>query len=401
MNEQKTWVEVNSDNLIHNISEFRKRVGESVKIAGVLKSNAYGHGLKEVALVIKEKVDWIAVDSVCEALELKRQGIDNEILILGYTLESNLTEVVKNGFHQVVANFETLKALEEICQKENTKAKVHLKIETGTSRQGIFLKDLQKYLELIKSSDFLELKGVSTHFANIEDTTDPTFAMSQLEKYKEALKVVDAIGFENYIRHTASSAAAVLFDSTHFDMIRLGISLYGMWSSKETQVSASQEKIGMELLPVLTWKTKIAHIKTLDSGACVSYGCTEKLTQKTKTAVLPIGYWDGYDRGLSSIGKVLVGGTLCRVLGRVCMNMIVIDVTQIKNVKLEDEVVLIGKQGSEVVSAETIASQINSINYEVTTRINPLIERRIVEKVTKKLANSRHSIGIQLSVENF
>lgn len=375
MNEQKTWVEVDSDNLIHNVSEFRKRVGESVKIAGVLKSNAYGHGLLEVASIVKDKVDWLAVDSIYEALELRKQGIDNQILILGYTLIFELPSVVENEFHQVVANIETLEGLEKVCSEKNKAARIHLKIETGTSRQGIHLESLPEYLDLIKKSEKLELAGVSTHFANIEDTTDPTYAMSQLELYKKSLILVDEAGFENYIRHTASSAAAVLFDSTHFDMIRLGISLYGMWSSKETQVSAGQEKIGMNLLPALTWKTKIAHIKTLEPGTCVSYGCTEKLTQKTKTAVLPIGYWDGYDRGLSSVGTVLVRGERCRVLGRVCMNMIVIDVTSIKDVSLEDEVVLLGQQGGEVVSAEKIASQINTINYEVTTRINPLIKR--------------------------
>ena len=234
-------------------------------------------------------------------------------------------------------------------------------------------------VEIIKSNKSVELAGVSTHFANIEDTTDHSYAFSQLEIYKEAIKVIDDYGFEKYVRHTACSAAAVLFEKTHFDMIRLGISMYGMWSSTETQVGAKQEKVNIELRSALTWKTRIAHIKSLPAGTCVSYGCTEKLNAKTKTAVIPVGYWDGYDRGLSSIGNVLVRGQRCRVLGRVCMNMVVIEVEQINDLKLEDEVVLLGKQGSEVITAEEIAKKLDTINYEITTRINPLIKRQFNE----------------------
>jgi alanine racemase len=216
---------------------------------------------------------------------------------------------------------------------------------------------------------------VSTHFANIEDTTDHTYAMMQLETYKQAVNLIEQAGFDNFIKHTACSAAAVLFDQTHFDMIRLGISMYGMWSSTETQVSAKQQGIKIDLKPALTWKTRVAHIKTLSAGTSISYGCTEKVEQETKVAVLPIGYWDGFDRGLSSIGEVLINGKRCRVLGRVCMNMIVVNVNHVENINLEDEVVLIGEQGDEKITASEIARKLGTINYEVTTRINPVINR--------------------------
>lgn len=387
---EKVWVEINQKNLEYNIEQFRLRVGERVKIAGVIKANAYGHGLIEVAKIIHDKVDWLAVDSVSEAIKVMgeigetggtsgRSGTGetgwNQILILGYTLLENLDEVVERGFHQVVSSMETLDKLKMICKEKQMPAFIHLKIETGTSRQGIWTNDLPKYLELIKANSLLKLIGVTTHFANIEDTTDHSFAKRQAENYLAAISLIEANGFNNLIRHTACSAAAILFPETHFNLIRLGISLYGMWPSAETRVSAAQQGIRIDLRPALTWKTRVAQIKILPAGSSVSYGCTEKVSAETRVAILPVGYWDGFDRRLSSVGNVLIRGTRCRVIGRVCMNMIVVDVSHLRDIQPEDEVVLLGRQESEEISAEEIAKKIGSINYEVVTRINPLIER--------------------------
>ena len=230
----KTWVEISQANLVHNIEQFRHRIGNNVKICGVVKSNAYGHGLVEVAQVIEDKVDWLAVDSANEALQLLKTynlQLTTPIIILGYTLLENLEQVVTNGFHQVVANYETLEKLGEVSSRLQKPAFVHLKIETGTSRQGIWLKELDKYLNLISQNTFIELAGVSTHFANIEDTTDHNYAKSQLEKFKEAVRYIENKGFQNFLKHTACSAATVLFPETYFDLVRIGISMYGMWSS--------------------------------------------------------------------------------------------------------------------------------------------------------------------------
>ena len=406
----KTWVEISQANLIHNIDQFRQRVGSEVKIAGVIKSNAYGHGLIEVAQVVQSRVDWLAVDSVDEALRLHTTynfQLTIPIIILGYTLLENLEQIVVNGFHQVVANYETLEKLAEVSSRLQKPTFVHLKIETGTSRQGIWQNDLDKYLDLISQNTFLKLAGVSTHFANIEDTTDHSYAEKQLENFKQAVSYIESKGFTNFIKHTACSAATVLFPQTYFDMVRVGISMYGMWSSTETQVSAMQKGINIDIRPALTWKTKVAHLKTLPAGASVSYGCTEKLTSETKVAVLPIGYWDGFDRGLSSVGNVLIRGQRCRVIGRVCMNMIVIDVNHISDIKLEDEVVLLGKQASETITAEEIARKIGTINYEVTTRINSLIRRvkegeedsRSVNKVDESSKPFYKTMAVWQSIE--
>ncbi|MBU1131945.1 alanine racemase [Patescibacteria group bacterium] len=372
---EKVWVEISEQNLIDNLLQFRNRIGETVKLAATVKSNAYGHGFCEVCSVAEKYVDLFAVDSIDEALKLRERGSEKPILILGYTLLSRLEQTVENGFHQVVANLETLRDLGKISARLQKKAFVHLKIETGTSRQGIFVHDLDKYVEIFRQSSLLELAGVSTHFANIEDTTDHSYAENQLKRYKEAVAHLKENGFENFVKHTACSAAAVLFSETHFDLVRVGISMYGLWSSKETKVTATEKNIEMKLNPILTWKTRIAQIKNLPAGTPVSYGCTEKVFIDSKIAILPIGYWDGYDRGLSSVGNVLIRGKRCKVLGRICMNMTIVDVTHLAEVELEDEVVLLGRQENEEITAEELAGKMNTINYEVVTRINPLVKR--------------------------
>ncbi len=380
----KTWVEISEKNLKSNLSQFRNLIGKKRKLMAVVKSNAYGHGLVEIAKVAQEsEANWIGVDSIDEALELKKNGLELPILILGYTLKSRLREVVENGFRQVVYNKETIEELGKITNLKipnlkNKKVNVHIKVETGTSRQGVLEKNILSFVKFINKFKNIKIEGISTHYANIEDTTDHSYARGQLKEYNKIIKLLEDSGFEVPIKHTACSAATVLFPETYFDMVRLGISMYGHWSSKETQVSAKERGRKLELKPVLSWKTVVAQIKTIKAGTPVSYGITEKVTQDTKIAVLPIGYWDGFDRGLSSVGNVLIGGQKCKVLGRVCMNMIVVDVNHIKDISLEDEVVIIGEQGIEEITAEEMAAKIGTINYEVLTRINPRILRIVV-----------------------
>lgn len=209
--------------------------------------------------------------------------------------------------------------------------------------------------------------------------TEHKFAERQLNCFLAACRLLEESGIQVPIRHTACTAAAILFPRTFFNLARVGIGLYGLWPSKETRVSAQQVGISLnELEPALTWKTRIAQIKAVHAGASIGYGCTDQATQETKIAVLPIGYYEGYDRGLSGIGYVLIRGRRAPVRGRVCMNMTMVDVTNIPQVCLEDEVVLLGRQGEEAVSAETLAGKIGSISYEVLSRINPRIPRIIV-----------------------
>jgi len=232
--------------------------------------------------------------------------------------------------------------------------------------------------KLIKKYPQINIEGIYTHYANIEDTTNHSYARQQLKRFKEAIELLKKNGIKIPLKHTACSAAVILFPETYFDMVRLGISMYGLWPSPETFVSAKEKSRKLNLEPALTWKTKIAQIKQIKAGTPISYGLTERVSQDSKIAVLPIGYWDGYDRKLSGIGNVLIRGRRCKVLGRVCMNMIIVDVSHISDVKLEDEVVLLGKQESEEITADELAQKIGTINYEVVTRINPLIPRIVI-----------------------
>jgi len=377
MKSQKTWVEIDRGKILYNFNQLKKRVGANVKIGAVLKANAYGHGLPQVAEILKSQTDYFCVDSFNEAIELRKIS-KKRIIILGYVLEADYQAVIEERFELTVFNKEMLFQLNRIAKKLCKQAFIHLEVETGTARNGVNLNEWNNYLLEVKNCSNLKLVGVFTHYANIEDTTNHPYAKKQMLLYQKAIEKVNKMAFTNFEKHTACSAAAILFPETHLDFIRLGISLYGMWSSKETNLSAINKNIKINLKPALTWKTCVAHIKLLPQGAYVGYGCTEKLMRDSILAVIPVGYYDGFDRGLSSIGEVLIRGVRCRVIGRVCMNMTIIDITNVKKTQVGDEVVLIGVQKNEEVTPESIAAKINTINYEITTRINPLIERIIV-----------------------
>jgi alanine racemase len=372
----KTWVEINKNKLLHNLEQFKKLIGDNIKIMGVVKANAYGHGLVEVAGIIYDKVDWFGADSLSEALKLREIGLKKPILVLGYTELADLREAVKNNISLTVYNKETIEKLGKIpIHNPNLNPKIHIKIETGTARQGVLEEDFLEFIKFVKQFPSIEVQGLSTHYANIEDTTDSSFAKSQLETFSRVTEILKKEGLTP-LRHTACSAATILFPETRFEMVRLGISMYGLWSSKETKAVAKNKNLELELKPALTWKTIVAQIKNIPANTSVGYGLTERVSRDSKIAILPIGYYDGYDRKLSSIGSVLIRGKRCKVLGRVCMDMTIVDVTDLEKVELEDEVVLLGRQGREEVSAESLAQKIGTINYEVVTRINPLITRK-------------------------
>ncbi len=386
-NLHKTRVEVSARALGHNIKGFKSILG-GAKMMAVVKSNAYGHGLAETAKIAdKNGVAWFGVDNVDEGLALRKAGIKKPILVLGYTLNSRLRNCVDNSLSFMAYNQETVKALRSLKlkplgvhpSKTAKAAYVHLKIETGTTRQGVAGKQLLDLAKSLLKVPGVVIEGASTHYANIEDTTDSSYAELQLKRYQENLDNLIRIGIDPPWKHTACSAAAILYPETYFNLARVGIAMYGLWPSKETQAVAKREKRLIDLEPVLTWKTVIAQIKSVKKNTPVSYGLTEKVSRDAKLAVLPIGYWDGYDRrGLSQVGQVLVRGHRCKVVGRICMNMCVIDVTEVPQARVEDEVVLLGKQGKDRISAEDLAAKIGTINYEVVTRINPTLPRIVV-----------------------
>ncbi len=372
----KTWVEISASRLIRNFREIRHLVAPS-SVMAVIKANAYGHGMGLTARVLAREADWFGVDHVDEALALRGQGIHKPILVLGHTLKTRVRDAVKHDVSFVAYDPETVRAAAEAATKKHP-ARVHLKIETGLYRQGATIEEALSLARAIRRAPHMVLEGASTHFANIEDTRDNAYAMKQLSRFNAALTALKKIGADPTWKHTACSAAAMLYPETRFNLARAGIAMYGLWPSQTTLVSARSRGLHLSLQPVLTWKTVVAQVKRVSRGEPVSYGLTERVKRDSVIAILPVGYWDGYDRGLSRQGEALVRGRRCRIIGRVCMNMCAVDITDAPRVHTEDEVVLLGQQGKEEITAEEIAERIGTIHYEIVARINPLLKRKLV-----------------------
>ncbi len=374
------WVEINKSALVSNLQQFRRLVGRERKLLAVVKANAYGHGICQVSkIALKAGADWLGVNSVEEGLLLRRQGVGCPVLILGYTPLKRLKEAVSNHLRLTVYNFETLDKLAQVCQQLQQPAYLHLKVETGTFRQGIQEEDLLSFIEKTESYPPLILEGISSHFANIEDTTDHSYAQQQLENFIRILRFLDNNKINLPLKHIACSAAAILFPETYFDLVRIGIGMYGLWPSRETYLSSLlQNKNLLQLKPVLSWKTRVAQIKRVPKDAFIGYGCTYRTTRLTDLAVLPVGYYDGYKRHLSNSSHVLIKGQRAPLRGRVAMNFITVDITDIPGVELEDEAVLIGHSGKEAITADYLAQLMGTISYEVVTSIGYHIPRLVV-----------------------
>ncbi len=371
------WVEVDAGALRGNVAEFRRRLGTGPLLGAVVKSNAYGHGMLETAAIARAAgADWLCVNNLDEAVRLRDAGHDAPVLVMGYVPLADLGEVVSRDIRPVVYNVETIEELDRHAARERRRVRVHLKAETGTNRQGVLEADVPAFVRRVRASEWLELEGLTTHFANIEDTTDHAFAESQIAAFHRVEALVASAGGPAPIRHSACSAATLLFNRTHLDLARIGISLYGLWPSRETYVSCLERgKPSLDLRPVLTWKTRIAQVKDVPEGGYVGYGCTWRATRPTRIAVLPLGYHEGYDRRLSGVAHVLVHGRRAPVRGRVCMNMCMVDVTDVPSAAVEDEVVLLGRQGQERITAEQFAAWCGTISYEIVSRIHPSLPR--------------------------
>jgi alanine racemase len=369
-----SWVEIDAQRLRNNIDAFRTSIAAGTALMVVVKANAYGHGLETVAPVAAERADWLGVNCIDEALAVTRLGIRKPVVILGHTPLEQLESVVRNSYRQVLYRLDVARALSGSATKLGIAAKVHLKIETGTNRQGIPVGHLALFINELKKFPALEVEGVYTHFANIEDTLDPSFAQSQVRKFKEALGIIEREGVRPSQVHASATAGALLYAEMDFSMVRLGIGTYGIWPSRETQIAARERGRLLSLAPVLTWKTRVAQLKDVNTGDCVGYGLTYRASRPMKLVVLPIGYYDGYDRKLSNSGRALIHGQPASVVGRVAMNMTMLDVTDV-GADLDDEVVLVGRQGNAEIRVEELAEKIGTIPYEVVARINPLIPR--------------------------
>ncbi len=376
------WVELSRSAYFGNIRFFRRLVG-GVELCAVVKANAYGHGVDEIVSLARQAgVDSFAVHSLEEARHLRQDlGVREDILLLGYTPQSLLPEAVALDLGIVVFDRRTLETLDGLGRRMGRPARVHVKVETGTHRLGVEGQELDALLSALSASEGCVPEGIYTHFANIEDTTRHDYARAQMDAFESAVARARGLGLTFRKIHSACSAAAMLFPRTYGTMVRVGIGQYGLWPSKQTYLSyllAHGPETANGLSPVLTWKCRISQVKTVPAGRRVGYGGTYLTTRPTTLAVLPVGYSDGYDRALSNVGYVLVRGRRAPIRGRVCMNLTMVDVTDIPGVRPEEEVVLLGRQGDDEVSADHIAELVGTINYEIVSRIRRDIPRIVV-----------------------
>ncbi|MBK8231099.1 MAG: alanine racemase [Candidatus Eisenbacteria bacterium] len=365
-----SWIELDVDALKHNLRLFRQRTPERTRLLLVVKANAYGHGLEPVVRATGSEVDAFGVHTIDEAHAVRDAGWSGPLLIMGHVAHARAEEICALAAEPTLFDLATLRRLDALALRRRTTIHCHLKVETGTHRQGADADELAAMLAFFAQSNGVRLKGLSTHFANIEDTTDHGYAKLQLERFRAIATEVEERGFRDVIRHTACTAAALTLPETCYDMVRLGIGAYGIWPSRETLASTRALDCGNDdLRPVLSWRTRITQLKWVPKGAYVGYGLTHRCTHATRLAVLPIGYSDGYPRALSGVAHVLVGGRRAPVLGRICMNITLCDVTDCGELHLEEEVVLLGAQGDETIGAERMAAWGATIPYEILARL--------------------------------
>jgi len=363
------WAEIDLDKLAHNMREIR-RIAKSENIIAVVKADAYGHGAIDVAPVLLENgANRLAVAIQSEAVELRRSGIECPIMILGFTPPNLIDNLLKYDIEQTVYSFEFARRLSKMAVKKNKIAKIHIAVDTGMGRIGFLPSDAscEEVYKISKLPNII-IEGMFCHFSTA-DEKDKTYTYGQVKKYDDFYEKLKAKNVYIKIRHIANSAAIIDLPETHYEAVRPGIIIYGYYPSDEVN------KENIDLLPVMTLKTNVVHIKTLPPGEYVSYGRQYKTDKETVIATLPIGYADGYTRLLFQKAKVILKGKFAPVIGKICMDQCMIDVTHIKGVKVGDEVILIGEDGNNKFTAEMIAELIGTISYEVVCMIGKRVPR--------------------------
>ncbi len=367
----RTYSVIHLDAIYRNIEEARKRIGNDTKIMAIVKANAYGHGAVEVAGAIKDKVYGFAVATVREAITLRESGVTNPILVLGYVCKAEYETVILNDITFAILTKEMARDISECAVRINKTATCHIKINTGMNRIG-FPTNSQSIdeIEEITGYDGLDCEGIFMHFATA-DCEDKTYSREQYERFMEMLAELEQRNVTFRIRHCANSATIVDMPEYKLDMVREGIILYGLKPSEEVDRE-------MKYYPALELKSHVIFVKELPAGESVSYGRTYITKAPTKVATVAIGYADGYPRALSNKGYVLVHGKKAPVIGRVCMDQMMIDVTDIDNVQVEDVVTVVGRDGDEEITFEELGRLADRFNYEFVCDISERVERKYI-----------------------
>ncbi|MHB9946801.1 alanine racemase [Clostridium botulinum] len=378
-NLRAVWAEIDLDNLQHNLKQIKKICGNK-EIIGVIKANAYGHGAMEIAPTLLENgVSRLAVAVLSEAMELRMSGVKEPIMILGYTPWALGDMLLDNDIEQSVYSYNDALELSKIAVLKRKILKIHIVVDTGMGRIG-FLPTKESVEDVYKISKLpnIEIEGIFSHFSSA-DESDKDYTFYQMNKYNAFINKLEEKNIQVPIKHIANSAAIIDLENAHLDAVRAGIIMYGYYPSNYVL------RNNINLKPVMSLKTSIVHIKKVSSGEYISYGRTFKTKRESIIATLPIGYADGYNRLLSNKGKVIVNGKLAPVIGRVCMDQCMIDVTFIENLKVGDVVTIMGEENGVSYTAEDIASQIGTISYEVICNVNKRVPR--VYKKDGKIIN--------------
>lgn len=382
-----SWLEVSTSALLANLQVFQEISNSTFRVGAVLKGNAYGHGLYPVYSAVRSAVDAIYLISAQDALKIRsweraHGWPPGRIIVIGAISEKEAIACAQDSIEAVIGGTEWKDYAKKLA-RENLQLKVHIHLDTGLAREGFLPGDLSRDLAFLKQyKSTLPVIGIMSHFANIEDVTEQSYAQHQLKTFQAmSKKLKRLLNLKGQLEeHLSASAAALVLPDARLNIARIGISLYGLWPSTEARISAKLTlKKLPELKPALTWKCKSQVIKWIKAGSFVGYGCTYRCNQDTRIAVFPVGYFDGYPRLLSGKAHVLIDQKRCPVIGRVMMNHIIVDVTQVTSKASRLEAVLLGASGKERISAESLANWAQTIHYEITTRIGSHLPRLLVK----------------------
>jgi len=375
---------LNENSIVSNIAFLKRQFGKKTMISAVVKANAYGHGIEQVVpLMEKNGIDHFSVFDYREAVRVRKSLVNGgTIMIMGWISDENLKLAIEEGFEFFVFNTERLKKVCHIASKLKIRAKIHLEVETGMNRSGLDemeLKDAMSYIN--DHAHCFEIIGLCTHLAGAESIANHYRIQQQLKKFNKISVILKSNNINPKYHHVANSAAAIVYPKTRMDLVRVGIMQYGFWPSKETFIHFISNKISKDdpLKRILNWKSKVMAVKEVKIGEFISYGNSFLAQSNITTAIIPVGYAGGYSRNLSNRGRVLIHGQRCSVIGIVNMNMFIADISNLQNVKVGDEVVIIGKQGDLEIKVSAFSDISDKLNYEILTHLPENIKRKIIK----------------------
>ncbi len=367
---KRTWAEVDLDAIAHNMREIRRITDPKAQIMAVIKADGYGHGFLEVTKTLLENgADRLAVAIPQEGKQLRKRGIDVPVLILSATMEDDIDEIIDLDLTTNVFSYEFAEVISKAAQKKKKTANVHIKLDTGMSRIGFVISDNNEEVinEILRISKlpYINIEGLFSHFST-SDEKDDTYTRLQFKRFMAIADELKARGLDIPIKHICNSAGVMMYPEMHLDMVRPGVILYGMYPSDEV------DKSKLDLIPAMTLKSRISYVKEVEAGRGVSYGKEYITDRTTKIATVPIGYADGYLRKIAKHGEMIVHGVKVPIIGRICMDQCMIDVTDVHNIKRGDEVIIFGREG---VTIDDVAQWCETINYEISCTISKRIPR--------------------------